>query len=380
MESRIYLSQPHVTGREREYIDRAFAVNELTLFGGNITEFEKSMSKYLNGYPTLAVNAGTAALHLALRYAGIGPGDYVLCSSLTFAASCVPVLYLGGKPVFVDSDRDSWNMCPKALERALEWADQQGKSIKAAVIVDLYGQPAKYDELLPMLRDRGITVIEDAAEALGSTYRGKKCGTFGSYNAFSFNSNKVITTGGGGMVVSGEQEAVDKMRYWICQAREPLPYYEHKEYGYQYRMSNILAGIGCAQVPMIDTYVQRRREIYHVYQSEFSDLPVEFMPLVEGGESNCWLSVMTMTEDYDPLELIRYLEQYNIESRMVWKPMHLQPIYRDAPYFTAGGEDVSRQLFERGICLPSASVMSEEEHRYVIEKVRNFFDRRKGAL
>lgn len=380
MESRIYLSQPHTTGQEMEYIKRAFAGNELTLFGGNIAEFEKRMSEYLDGYPTLAVNAGTAALHLALRYAGVGAGDYVLCPSLTFIASCDAVLYLGAVPVFVDSDRDSWNMCPKALGRALEWADKQGKNIKAAVIVDLYGQPAKYDELLPMLHDRGITVVEDAAEALGSTYGGKKCGTFGEYNAFSFNSNKIITTGGGGMVVSKEQEAIDKMRYWICQAREPLPYYEHKDYGYQYRMSNLLAGIGCAQTPMIDTYARRRREIYHTYKTEFADLPVEMMPLVEGGESNCWLSVMTIAKGYEPLELIDYLEQHNIESRMVWKPMHLQPIFRDAPYVTAGEEDVSRQLFERGICLPSASVMSEEEHYYVMEKLREFFDGRKGAL
>lgn len=380
MEKRIYLSQPHTTGQEMEYIKRAFAVNELTLFGENIAEFERRMSEYLDGYPTLAVNAGTAALHLALRYAGVGAGDYVLCPSLTFIASCDPVLYLGAIPVFVDSDRDSWNMSPKALERTLEWADKQGKKIKAAVIVDLYGQPAKYDELLPMLQDRGITVVEDAAEALGASYRGKKCGTFGAYNAFSFNSNKIITTGGGGMVVSWEKEAIDKMRYWICQAREPLPYYEHKDYGYQYRMSNLLAGIGCAQTPMIDAYACRRREIYHTYKAGFSDLPVEMMPLVESGESNCWLSVMTISKGYEPLELIEYLEQYNIESRMVWKPMHLQPIFRDARYVTADGEDVSRQLFEQGICLPSATAMSEEEHHYVMERIREFFAGKRRAL
>lgn len=374
MEQRIYLSQPHVTGEEKSYIDKAFQTNNLTLFGDNVSEFENAVAKYLGVKYALAVSSGTAALHLALRYAGVSRGDYVLCPSLTFAASCNPILYQGGIPVLVDSDQDSWNMSPKALQKAIDWGKKHKIRYKAAVVVDLYGQPAKYDELLAIFREENITVVEDAAEAMGAAYQGKKCGTFGDYAAFSFNSNKIITAGGGGMVVSDDKDAIAKMRYWSQQAREPLPYYEHKEYGYQYRMSNILAGIGCAQVKCIDTYVSRRRDIYREYGRAFHGYPVTVMPLLKEAQPNCWLTVVTLDRRYDPLALVGYLERYNIESRMVWKPMHLQPVYKECLYFKDGG-DVSKELFETGVCLPSASVMSDEELCSVIGKVKEFLER-----
>lgn len=374
MRERIYLSQPQICGREMEYINKAFSTNNLTLFGDNVEEFEATMSEYLDGRRTLAVSSGTAALHLALRYAGVGPGETVLCSSLTFAASCNPVKYLGGNLVFIDSDRETWNMSSEALRRALCWADEQKKTIRAAVIVDLYGRPAAYNLLLPLLKERNIAVIEDAAEAVGSFYHGKKCGTFGDYAALSFNSNKLITTGGGGMVVSEDAAAIEKMRYWSTQAKEPLPYYQHEDYGYQYRMSNILAGIGCAQVPLIQKYADRRREIYRRYQDAFMGYPVEMMPQLSDENPNCWLSVLQLKDKkHDALKLIAFLEEQNIETRMVWKPMHLQPVYRNCPYFTAAEEDISAELFQRGICLPSASVMTEQEQDFVIAKVKEFF-------
>lgn len=373
MEERIYLSQPHINGREKEYIDKAFQTNNITLFGENVNEFERKISKYLGGKNTLAVNSGTAGLHLALRYAGVQAGDLVICSTLTFAASCNPVKYLGGELLFVDSDEDTFNMSPLALRRALDWSKANNKAIKAAIIVDLYGQPAKYDVLIPMLKEENIVIIEDAAEALGSSYKGKKCGTFGDFGVFSFNSNKIITTGGGGMIVSDNSEAIEKMRYWAMQAREPLPYYEHKEYGYQYRMSNILAGIGCAQVDMIDTYARRRQYIYDKYSVELKGLPIKLMPKINDGTPNCWLTVINFLDETNPIDLIEHLEKYNIETRMVWKPMHLQPVYSKCMYFDDGKGDCSKTLFETGLCLPSASVMTDEQLEYVIDKIKDYF-------
>jgi pyridoxal phosphate-dependent aminotransferase EpsN len=374
MEERIYLSQPQQNGSEMEYIKKAFSTNNLTLFGDNITEFEKGISQYVDNSYTLATCSGTAALHLALRNVGVGPGDVVFCSSLTFAASCSPILYQGGTPVFIDSSKETWNMSPQALERALDWANKENKLPKAAVVVDLYGQPAEYDLLLPIFEQYKVAVIEDAAEALGSTYLGKKCGTFGKIGAFSFNSNKVITTGGGGMAISRDGDAIERMRYWSAQAREPLPYYEHKDYGYQYRMSNILAGIGCAQMKSIDHYVSRRKMIYERYREAFQNMPLQMMPKIKNGSSNCWLSVVSLEDSTLPIQLIEFLERYQIESRMVWKPMHLQPIYKNCMYFSAEDDgDMSRSLFENGLCLPSASVMTDDEQGKVIELIHGFF-------
>jgi len=374
MEERIYLSQPHVTGHEMSYIEKAFSTNNLTLFGDNILEFEKGISEYVNSPYALATCSGSAALHLALRYAGVGPGDFVFCSSLTFAATCNPILYQGGIPVFIDSSRDNWNMSWEALEKALAWAEKEKKIPKAAIIVDLYGQSAEYSMLLPLLNKYNVAVIEDAAEALGSDYQGKKCGTFGKIGVFSFNSNKIITTGGGGMAVSQDEDAVKKMRYWSAQAREPLPYYEHKEYGYQYRMSNVLAGIGCAQMKVIDDYKSSRKRIYERYLDAFQNLPIQMMPLMKEGSPNFWLSVMYIDNPDFPMELISYLETFNIETRMVWKPMHLQPVYKNYKYFCKDDQiDVSKDIFEHGICLPSASVMTENEQDKVIKLILKFF-------
>lgn len=372
---RIYLSQPHMTGKESEYIDQAFQTNQLTLFGQHIEEFENRMSEYLDGRHVVAVNSGTSALHLALRYAGVGPGDYVLCSSFTFVASCSPVTFLGGRLIFVDSD-ESWNMSPAALEKALEWADGHSITIKAAVVVDIYGQPAKYDDILPLLKERGITVIEDAAESLGAYYQTKKCGTIGDYSALSFTSNKLITTGGGGgMVVSADEEAIRKMRFWAAHAKEVRPYHEHHDYGYEYRLPNLLAGIGCTQVDRIEAYSERRRMIFRKYAQELEGYPVDMMPEVQGSRPNHWLSTMTLEAGYNSMQFMDYMNTHNIETRMAWKPMHLQELYKKELYFTDGDKDVSADLFRRGICLPSASVMSDEQLDYVIDKIKIFFER-----
>lgn len=378
MDYRIYLSQPHQNGRETEYITKALSTNHLTLFGDNIIEFEKKMAQYLSINASLAVSCGTSALHLAMRFAGVEKGEYVFCSSLTFAASCNPILYQGGIPVFIDSEPESWNMSPSALEKAFQWAEREGKIPKAVVIVDLYGQPADYDKLIPICRKYGVPIIEDAAEALASEYHGRKCGTFGDYAAFSFNSNKIITTGGGGMVVSDDAEAIEKMRYWAAQAREPLPYYEHKEFGYQYRMSNILAGIGCAQIDSLDDYAVRRRSIFSKYQKEFANYPVKMMPIPADTNPNCWLSVISLEKSEYVLPLIKHLDALKIESRMVWKPMHLQPVFKGYLYFMQGDKDISRELFEQGVCLPSASVMTDAEQEEVTAVVKEFFDHQVG--
>ncbi|SDB15544.1 dTDP-4-amino-4,6-dideoxygalactose transaminase [Eubacterium oxidoreducens] len=375
MSKRIYLSQPQQTGGEMEYVKKAFSTNNLTLFGDNITEFEHRMAQYYNVPKTLAVASGTAALHMGLRALGVGKGDYVFAQSFTFIASTNPILYLGATPIFIDSDEDNWNMSPEALKKAFEWAKKEHKMPKAVVIVDLYGLPAAYDELIPICKEYNVPILEDAAEALGSMYDGVKCGLFGDCAGISFNSNKIITTGGGGLALAKEEAIIDKMRYWSQQAREPLPYYEHYESGYQYRMSNILAGIGCAQVPQIDAYARRRKEIFEYYKARLSDLPVSFMPSSKKAQPNYWLSVVQLEEKEDVLPLIAYLEEDLIETRMAWKPMHLQPIFQDAVYITAKeGTDVSQKLFLHGLCLPSASVMTREEQDRVIKRIREYYE------
>jgi pyridoxal phosphate-dependent aminotransferase EpsN len=310
-----------------------------------------------------------------LRKLGVGKGDYVFAQSFTFAASVNPILYLGAIPVFIDSEERTWNMSYEALEKAFKWAQEEGKMPKAVIVVDLYGQPAEYENIIPLCRKYNVPILEDAAEALGSTYHNHKCGTFGEIAAFSFNSNKIITTGGGGAVVSKNQEAIKKMRYWAMQARESLPYYEHKEYGYQYRMSNILAGIGCAQVPSIDEYADRRREINRLYQNGLVECPLSFMPVPKETNPNCWLTVVKLDDKNQVLPLIKELENHSIEARMAWKPMHLQPVYKEYSFFNVDEKDVSKELFEHGLCLPSASVMTNEEQDLVIDVIKKFFGR-----
>lgn len=372
MNKRIYLSPPHISGRELKYIIDAFESNWIAPLGPNVDAFEQEICNYIGVNYGLAVSSGTAGIHLALRYLGVGSGDYVFCSTLTFAGSCNPVLYQNAIPVFIDSDPESWNMSPVALEKAFEWAKKEGKMPKAVIIVDLYGQSADYDQLLPICEHYGVPVIEDAAEALGASYKGKKCGTFGTIGVFSFNGNKIITTSGGGMVVTNDKEAIDKMRFWATQAREPVLHYEHKEYGYNYRMSNILAGIGRGQLEVIDERIQQKREIRKRYEKELKGLPIHFMPILEKGDPNYWLTVITLKDisKIKPIDIINSLNDENIESRPIWKPMHLQPLFQGYKYFT-NNNDFSAYLFNKGLCLPSGTLMSEEEQSRVIKVITN---------
>ena len=370
MKHRIYLSQPHLNGTEMNYVKRAFDSNFLTLFGDNVDAFEAGMAEYIGAAAALATSSGTGAIHLALRYMGVGKGDIVFCSSLTFVASANPIVYQGGIPVFIDSEPNSWNMSHVALKKAFKWASKHQKLPKAVIIVDLYGQAADYDALLPICREYDVPVLEDSTEALGGSFNGTKCGLFGKCGIFSFVSNKLITTSGGGMVVSSDMKGIKKMRYWAAQAREPLPYYQHEEIGYNYRLSNVNAGIGRGQLATIDKRVSQKRAIYKKYKEAFRDLPIKMMPLF--GYSSCWLSAMTINNpNINVLDLIRELEKDGIESRMVWKPMHLQPVFKDCMYFKHT-EDISKQIFERGICLPSATIMKDEEQHEVIEIIREY--------
>lgn len=372
---RIYLSPPHLSGYEEDYVKEAFDSNWIAPLGPQVDAFEKEMAAYIN-CRTLAVNSGTAALHLALRLLGVEQGDIVFCSSLTFIGSVNPVLYLGAEPVFIDSEPESWNMSPVALEKALVWAESTGRMPKAVIIVDLYGQSADYEPLLNICNKYGVPVVEDAAEALGASYKDKACGTLGRFGVFSFNGNKIITTSGGGMLVSADEEALQKALFWATQARDPAPWYQHSEMGYNYRMSNIVAAIGRGQLRVLDERVQAHRAVFQRYQKALGDIPgIGFMPEASYGRCNRWLTVMTLDPEVckvEPMQIIEALAAENIESRPVWKPMHLQPLFAGCKYFTHGdGESIADKLFATGVCLPSGSSMTAEEQQRVIEVVRN---------
>ena len=371
---RIPLSVPHMSGAELDYIRQAFETNWIAPLGPHVEAFEREFAQLVGCKAALAVTSGTAAIHLALRVAGIGPGDEVWVSTLTFAASVNPVLYQGATPAFVDSDTRSWNMDPDLFVSALQQRAKKGRLPKAVVLVHLYGQSADIDPILEACQNYGVILIEDAAEALGATYKGKAPGTFGLLGAFSFNGNKIITTSGGGMLVSNDERLIAHARKLATQAREPVPHYEHTEIGYNYRMSNVLAGIGRAQLKVLEERVQARRRIFEYYYRHLSDLPgIEFMPEAPWGRHTRWLTTLTI----DPKKFgatredVRLaLEAANIESRPVWKPMHLQPVY--AGYETFGGA-VAERLFRDGLCLPSSSQLTEEELNRVIQVIRNCF-------
>lgn len=372
---RIYLSPPHMSGREQEYIKEAFDTNWIAPLGPHVNAFEREVAAYTGAKAALAVSSGTAAIHLALRLLGVGQGDIVFCSSLTFIGSVNPILYLGAIPVFIDAEPDSWNMSPVALEKAFEWAMEVGIMPRAVVIVDLYGQSADYEPLLAICKRYGVPVVEDSAEAMGASYKGKACGTFGDFGVYSFNGNKIITTSGGGMLVSDNVEALEKALFWATQARDKAPWYQHSEMGYNYRMSNIIAAIGRGQLQVLDDRVKSRRKIFARYQEALGDLPgVGFMPEAPYGKCNRWLTVMMLDRAYtlvNPMQIINALEAENIEARPVWKPMHMQPLFADNMYFThEEGGSVSDRLFSCGICLPSGSSLTEEEQQRVIECVR----------
>lgn len=372
MQKRIYLSPPHLSGEEMKYIQEAFTTNWIAPLGPNVEGFEEEVSAYVGSKGAVALASGTAAIHLALKYVGVTAGDYVLCSSLTFAGSCNPILYEKAIPVFVDSDPEGWNMSPLALEKALADLKKQNITAKAVIIVDLYGQSADMDKLLPICKKYGVPVIEDSAEAMGATYKGKANGTFGLLGIFSFNGNKIITTSGGGMVVSDDLDALRKIKFWATQARESYLHYEHKEIGYNYRMSNIVAGIGRGQLKALNERIARKKEIFETYKQAFSALPqIRMMPITADGNPNYWLTVITLEQGVkvEPKQVIEILEENNIESRPVWKPMHLQPVFKEYAYYQHDAQDVSADIFERGICLPSGTAMTSEEQQRIIEIV-----------
>ena len=370
--SRIFLSPPHMSGNEQKYINEAFETNWIAPLGPNVDAFEKELAEYIGSKGAAAVSSGTAAIHLALRLLDVQQGDSVFCSSLTFIASANPILYQGAEPVFIDSEPDTWNMSPLALERAMEAAKKEGKLPKAVVVVNLYGQSAKMDEILAICNHYQVPVVEDAAESLGSTYKGKKSGTFGKFGIYSFNGNKIITTSGGGMLVSDDVEALQKARFLATQARDPAPHYQHSQVGYNYRMSNIVAGIGRAQLEVLDERVKARRAIFDRYVQALGDIEgIHFMPELEGTMSNRWLTTLTIDQQalgMTPMDIINALAAENIEARPVWKPLHLQPLFDGVQYYPhEEGWSVSDELFANGICLPSGSSMTAEEQNRVIE-------------
>lgn len=373
--NRIWLSSPTMHGEERIFVQKAFDENWIAPLGPNVDEFEKEVAEYLEIEGTAAVSSGTAALHLAYKLAGIEKGDIVLVQDLTFAATVNPIIYQNATPVFIDSERETWNMDPKALKIAL---DKYGKKVKAVIVVHLYGTPAKLDEIMALCEEYKVDLIEDAAESLSATYKGQQTGTFGKYNAISFNGNKIITTSGGGMLLCLNKEDSNKAKFWSTQSKEQVAWYEHKEIGYNYRMSNVLAGIGRGQWLHLDEHREIKTEIFKRYKEEFKDLELSMNPYLEQMVPNFWLSCILIDEKniekgITP-EMIRVeLESHNIESRRLWKPMHQQPIFLEYDYVKVEKESVSADLFNRGLCLPSDIKMTDEEQQKVIDIIRNIF-------
>ncbi|WP_369903615.1 DegT/DnrJ/EryC1/StrS family aminotransferase [Bacillus manliponensis] len=372
---RIYLSSPHMSGNEQKYIQDAFHTNWIAPLGPNVDAFEKELASFVGAGGGAAVSSGTAAIHLALQLLDVQRGDKVFCSSFTFVASANPILYLGAEPVFIDSEPQTWNMSPQALEKALVDAAREGELPKAVIVVHLYGQSAKMDEIVSLCNEYGVPMIEDAAESLGSTYKGKASGTFGRFGVYSFNGNKIITTSGGGMLVSNDIEALEKARFFATQAKDPASYYEHSSIGYNYRMSNILAGIGRGQLEVLEERIQMRRAIFQRYVEQLSGIKgFHFMPELKNTYSNRWLTALTIEEEagMPRMDVLSALEKENIEARPVWKPLHLQPLFQEVKYYShSEGEDVCRELFKKGICLPSGSNMTVEDQERVIQCIKN---------
>ncbi|MGN6618985.1 MAG: DegT/DnrJ/EryC1/StrS family aminotransferase [Ilyomonas sp.] len=366
---RIWLSSPHMGGKEQVFVNEAFETNWVAPLGPNVNGFEQDITDYLGeGVEVAALSSGTAALHLALIITGVEKGDEVICQSMTFSASANPIVYQGAVPVFIDSEPDTWNMSPYWLEEAIKDRIAKGKKPKAIIPVHLYGMPAKMEDILRVAKNYEIPVIEDAAEALGSVYQDRKMGSFGEMSILSFNGNKIITTSGGGALVSKNKVFIEKARFLATQARDAAPHYEHSQIGYNYRMSNICAGIGRGQMMVLDERVNRRREIFERYKSALSAWDIGYQCELEGMFSNRWLTALLFNTSQGLInnKLREGLMVENIESRPLWKPMHLQPVFKDAPYY---GEGISEDLFERGLCLPSGSNMTENELNIVIEKI-----------
>ncbi|MET3035637.1 aminotransferase class I/II-fold pyridoxal phosphate-dependent enzyme [Chryseobacterium sp. NRRL B-14859] len=378
MQNKIWLSSPHMGGNELQYIHEAFDANWVAPLGPNVDGFEKDLENFLHDeVKVAALSAGTAALHLALIECGVGYGDEVICQSMTFSASANPIAYQGAKPVFVDSEKDTWNMCPVALEEAIEDRISKGSKPKAIIVVHLYGMPAKMDEIIAIAKKYDIPLIEDAAEALGSEYKGKACGTFGRFGVLSFNGNKIITTSGGGALVCHSESDKQKIVFLSTQARDNAPHYQHSHIGYNYRMSNISAGIGRGQMEVLKDRVNARRKMHDFYVDAFQNIDgVEVLSEINSDYySNHWLSAITVDEritgkSREDLRLA-FLED-NIESRPLWKPMHMQPVFADAPYY---GKEVAETLFERGLCLPSGSNLEEEDKQRIQNVIKKVFSK-----
>ncbi|MGG3650009.1 aminotransferase class I/II-fold pyridoxal phosphate-dependent enzyme [Bacillus pseudomycoides] len=372
---RIFLSPPHMSGNEQKYVNQAFEQNWIAPLGPNVDAFEHQIAEYIGVKSAAAVSAGTAAIHLALQLLGVNRDDTVFCSSLTFAASANPIAYQGAEPIFIDSEPDTWNMSPVALEKAFEDAKASGKLPKAVIVVHLFGQSAKMDEIMDVCDKYGVLVVEDSAESLGTTYKGKQTGSFGKFGIFSFNGNKIITTSGGGMLVSNDEVVIQKARFLSTQARDPAVHYEHSHIGYNYRMSNIVAGVGRAQLEVLNNRVQARRDIFTRYKTALGELPgITFMPEFEDAVPNRWLSTLLIDEKVTGvtyLDVIEALAAQNIEARPVWKPLHRQPVFAGSKYYTHGDTDsISDKLFSQGLCLPSGSSMTVEDQERVIATVK----------
>ena len=380
--TKIYLSSPTMHGEEQEFIKEAFDTNWVAPLGPNVNAFEKELASFVGTAHASALSAGTAAIHLALRILGVGEGDRVFVPTLTFSATANPVVYEKAVPVFIDSEEDTWNMDPKALEQAFEKYPHP----KAVIVVHLYGTAAKLDEIMEICKAHKVPLIEDAAESLGSTYKGKQTGTFGKIGIYSFNGNKIITTSGGGMLVSDEEEITRKATFLATQARDPARHYQHSQIGFNYRMSNITAGIGRGQLLHLEEHKALKKAIYEQYQRAFADIKeISLNPLNQNGDANCWLTAMLIDEasPVTPDRVMDALEAQNIESRPIWKPMHLQPVFAAYDFFTASGEEkkeevkgsVSARIFDRGLCLPSDIKNTAQDMELIIRIVRKCFGR-----
>ena len=380
MKKRIFLSSPTMNGTEQSYIQEAFDTNWIAPLGKNVNEFENELATYVSSGYGAALSAGTAAIHLGLKALNIQEGDIVFCSDLTFSATCNPICYEKAIPVFIDSEEETWNMDPVALEKAF----QEYPDVKAVIVVNLYGTPAKLEEIKAICDRYQVPLLEDAAESLGATYKQKMTGTFGKVGAFSFNGNKIITSSGGGMLVSDEKWIVDKVRFWATQSREPERHYEHKEIGYNYRMSNIVAGIGRGQLTTLDKHIEKKKWIYETYKKAFEEISeVTMNPYLEESEPNYWLSCLFIDEKskVSPNDIIDALEKENIESRPIWKPMHLQPVFEKYTCVTKNGiyknsekfESVGEKVFLNGVCLPSDIKNTEEDMKRIIGIIKNLF-------
>lgn len=403
-EKKIWLASPTMHGAELTYMKEAFDTNWMSTVGANINEVERVMAEKIGCADAVALSCGTAALHMCMRLAGIRPGDKVFCSDMTFDATVNPVVYEGGVPVFIDTERDTWNMDPIALEKAFELYPE----VRVVVCANLYGTPGKMDELTAICRKYGAVLIEDAAESLGAVYKGRQTGTFGTYNAISFNGNKIITGSSGGMLLTNDHQAANKVRKWSTQSRENAPWYQHEELGYNYRMSNVIAGVVRGQIPHLEEHITQKRAIYDRYREGLRDLPVTMNPYDEvNSEPNFWLSCLLIDEEAMcrqvrsdkeacyipehgkscPTEILEVLAKYNAEGRPIWKPMHAQPIFMNNPFVVREGsgrarsnayipdesEDTGMDIFSRGLCLPSDNKMTPEEQEKVIEIVKECF-------